>query len=107
MDNELLVRLIRSRLDGAVSEDEFERIRRGLAVADQGGEGDEPDWGEIAGLLLASLDEIESRMAYLEDTLEELGCCRRSRRLASRRSIFRAGASRLSARGHDELEGAA
>ncbi len=74
MNSELLVQLIRQRLDGSISEEEFERIRRGLAVADQGGEGeDEPDWDEIAELLLASLDEIESRMAYLEDTLEDLG----------------------------------
>ena len=72
MDSELLLSLIRSRLDGAVSEAEFERIRRGLAVADQG-EGDEPDWDEIAELLLASLDEIENRMAYLEDQLEAAG----------------------------------
>ena len=54
MDRELLLRLIAQRLDGDVSEEDFESIPRGLALADEDGEDEDEDEdgpfdAEIAG----------------------------------------------------------
>ena len=57
MDSELLMRLVRARLDGDVSEDDFNTIRRGLELAggdDQDGEDkDENVDNEICALIIA------------------------------------------------------
>ena len=57
--------------DSSISEDEFERIRRGLALADpepdEDEEGGEVITEEIAELLLNAVDEIAARMDRLEE----------------------------------------
>ena len=73
MDSELLMRLVRARLDGDVSEDDFNAIRRGLELArsdDQDGEGeDEGVDSEICALIIQTIDALAAKQARLERAL--------------------------------------
>ena len=77
LDSELLMRLVRARLDGDVSEDDFNAIRHGLELArsdDQDGEGeDEGVDSEICALIIQTIDALAAKQARLEQMFAALG----------------------------------
>jgi hypothetical protein len=77
VDPELTLRLIRSRCEGSISDEEYAAIARGLAVADQDEpedeDGDEPLDSEICALIISAIDAIAEKQGKLEAALAAMG----------------------------------